>query len=61
MSRVTKAMKARRRVRRWHPPRKRATHVGGRTVVFGPGRLSINGVPLGVLTTVSVDFASVRP
>lgn len=58
MSRVTKAMKAPRRKPVWRRPRKRVTHLGPRTVVYGSGRIYINGVPLGNITDVSFDFGT---
>jgi hypothetical protein len=59
VSRVTKAMKACRRApRRWRRVRARATHAGGRTVVYRSGRLSLNGVPLGTITDVTIDFGT---
>jgi hypothetical protein len=58
VSRVTKLMKRPRRRKPWRRPRKRATHFGARTVVFGPGRLVVGGVEVGALTDVSIDFGS---
>lgn len=56
MSRVTKATKANRRKRAWNRPRKRVTHVRGRTIVYGPGRVTLNGKEIGTVTDISIDF-----
>jgi hypothetical protein len=64
VSRVTKLMRHRRSDRRktWRRPRKHVTHVRGRTIVFGPGRISVSAhTHIAGLTSVSFHVDEVAP